>query len=503
MTFINAPQNELNKQKCFTANGAVGYETSGKKLLDLNFSVTSLRNALDQEIVDRFLNAYYENPMLAMKWLFYCRDCRQGIGERKLFRTVTAYLADTKPDIVKSALHLVSEYGRWDDLLCLLDTPVANEVKELIAKQYSIDIAHMIDGEQISLLAKWMPSQNTTSKETQRYAEIIRTYLGISQKQYRKMLSRMRKYLDVTERKMSAKEWSKINYEAVPSRANLIYSDAFLKHDEDRRTKYLEALSAGEAKINASTLFPDDIVNKYTTCWGGVEKFNATLEELWKALPTLTTDNTLVVRDGSGSMVGKPLDVSTAMAIYMAERSTGEFHNKFITFSRVPKWIDLYGMNTLREKIIKTYKERDCSNTDIEAVFELILRTAVDNKMSQEDMPKNIVIISDMQFDGQNFNFTEPLFEVIAQAYERHGHKLPRLVFWNVDEHHKNVIPIQQNELGVVLISGYSQNLIKMVMSGEADPYECLKKQLQSERYKPVEEALKNVIKETEHEHAE
>jgi hypothetical protein len=492
MAFINALKNELNDEKCLTTNGAVGYVTSGKKLLDLNFSVTSLRKQPEREIINKFMDAYYEDPVVAMRWLFYCRDCRYGIGERRLFRVVMTYLATLKPDMVRSVLHLISDYGRWDDLLCLLDTPVKDEVKALIATQLSIDIAHMNDGQSISLLPKWLPSEVASSNITKRYAATIRKYLGMTSKQYRQTLSRMRKYLDVVECKMSAKQWNEINYEAVPSRANLIYNNAFLRNDEERRRVYLSALSKGEAKINASVLFPDDIVHRYTEGWGNyVTKYDETLEGLWKALPTLTTENTLVVRDGSGSMYGKPMDVSTAMAIYMAERSTGEFHNQFITFGAKPKLISLDGMDTLREKLVKTYQETDCSNTNIEAVFDLILRTAVNSNMSQEDMPKNIVIISDMQFDGQAFNFTQPLFESIAKKYERYGYKIGRLIFWNVNEVYKNVVSIQQNELGVVLISGYSQNLVKMIMSGETDPYKCLVKALQDDRYKPVEEALK------------
>lgn len=492
MVFMNALKNELNDEKCLTTNGAVGYVTSGKRLLDLNFSVTSLRKQSEREIINKFMDAYYEDPVLAMRWLFYCRDCRYGIGERRLFRVAMTYLATLKPDMVRSVLHLISDYGRWDDLLCLLDTPVKDEVKALIATQLSIDIAYMNEGQPISLLPKWLPSEVASSNITKRYATIIRKYLGMTSKQYRQTLSRMRKYLDVVERKMSAKQWNEINYEAVPSRANLIYNNAFLRNDEERRRAYLGALSKGEAKINASVLFPDDIVHRYAEGWGThVKKYDETLEGLWKALPTLTTENTLVVRDGSGSMYGKPMDVSTAMAIYMAERSTGEFHNQFITFGAKPKLISLDGMDTLREKLVKTYQETDCSNTNIEAVFDLILRTAINSKMSQEDMPKNIVVISDLQFDGQAFNFTQPLFKAIAQEYSTYGYQLPRLIFWNVNEYYSNVVPIQQNKLGVVLMSGYSQNLVKMVMSGETDPYECLIKALQDDRYKPVEEALK------------
>ena len=321
----------------------------------------------------------------------------------------------------------------------------------------------------------------------------------MSPRQYRKTLSALRKYLNVVEVKMSAKQWNEINYNTVPSRANLIYNAAFLKNDEERRRAYLAALERGDknVKINANVLFPDDIVHKYGSggWYSRLKDYDATLEELWKALPTLSTDNTLVVRDGSGSMSGKPLDVSTALAIYMAERNTGEFHNQFITFSKVPKIIDLNGLNSLHDKLDKTYREDDCSNTDIEAVFKLILKTAVNHNMKQEDMPKNIVIVSDMHFDKHSFNCKDTLFGAIGKEYAAHGYVLPRLIFWNVNGNcSSNVIPVQQNEQGVVLMSGYSQNLIKMVMSNKTDPYECLIEQLNSERYKVIEDLVKDLL---------
>ena len=497
MGFMTQLKNEMNTEKCLTTNGAVGYVTSGKKLLDINFAVTSLRNQNEQAIINKFMDAYYEDPVMAMKWLFYCRDARQGIGERRLFRVAMKYLSTLKPELVRSVLKLVAEYGRWDDVLCLLDTPVKRYAEAVISNQLSEDIANMNNGKSVSLLGKWMPSENASSKTTKKYATMLRNAMKLTSKQYRQTLSRLRSHIGVVERQMSAKQWSEINYEAVPSRANLIYNGAFLRNDEERRRAYLGALSKGEAKINASVAFPDDIVHKYGNggCWSSsVKMLDETLEGMWKALPTLTTENTLVVRDGSGSMMGKPMDVSTALAIYMSERSTGEFHNKFITFSSRPKLVDLNGMSTLREKLLRTYQETECSNTNIHAVFELILRTAVNSKMSQEDMPKNIVIVSDMQFDGRAFNFNQSLFESIAADYAQCGYALPRLIFWNVNEYHSNVVPIQQNELGVVLISGYSQNLIKMVMSGETDPYQCLVKQLNDKRYDAVEEIVKAVV---------
>ena len=482
-----------------TENGALGFASSGSKLLDINFKVTSFRNKSNREIEEAFAKAFYEDKLLALKWLMYARDREQGIGERRLFRVCLKWLAVEQPEIAKAVFSMAPFYGRMDDMWCLLETRLGNDVIEYIRKQLLADKTNMGEGKPVSLLAKWMPSLNASSIKTKMYAEMIRAGLDITDRQYRKTLSALRKYINVVEIKMSAKKWGEIDYNTVPSKANLIYKDAFLRNDEERRRAYLAALERGDkgVKINAGVLFPDDIVNKYSTgYWGcNVKSYDSTLEELWKALPTLSSDNTLVVRDGSGSMYGKPLDVSTALAIYMAERNQGEFHNQFITFSRVPKIINLNGLDTLHDKLAKTYLEDDCSNTDIEAVFRLILNTAVRNNMTQQDMPKNIVIVSDMCFDGSRFNCKDKLFGTISKEYAAHGFILPRLIFWNVDGNTSgNVIPVQQNAMGVVLMSGYSQNLIKMVMSNQTDPYKCLIEQLNSERYQKVEECVKEVL---------
>ena len=362
----------------------------------------------------------------------------------------------------------------------------------------------------ISLLAKWMKSENASSKETKRYAKIIREGLGMTSREYRKTLSEMRKYIDIVERKMSAKQWNEINYEAVPSRANLIYNNAFLRNDEERRREYLGKLEKGEAKINASTLFPHDIVHKYMSSnswWSGdrVKSLDTTLEGLWKALPNTVKgcDNTIVVADGSGSMtvnVGgntsvTALDVANALAIYFAERSSGEFKDKYITFSHTPQLVDFSNAKTLREKIQIALRHNEVADTNIEATFDLILKTAVNNHMSQEDMPKNILIISDMEFN-QATSYREPnetLFATIAKKYAVHGYQLPKLVFWNVNSR-TGTIPVKENDCGVALVSGFSVNVVNMVMSNKLDPYECLLDVLNTERYQPIEEAVRDII---------
>lgn len=519
MAFMNAIRNELNNETKLTENGAVGFRTTGKKLLDLNFSVASLRGASEQTIINKFMDAYWEDPVVAIKWLFYTRDCREGLGERRLFRIVLKHLAQEKPEVIKAVFSFAPIYGRYDDLWCLLDTELKQGVIFAVKAQLGEDVTNMRNNKSISLLCKWLPSENASSKETKRYAGIIRKGLDMTSRNYRKMLSEMRKYIEVVECKMSAKQWNEIDYETVPSRANLIYNNAFLRNDEERRRAYLGALEKGEAKINAGTLFPHDIVHKYMSggwysCLNG---YDAALEGMWKALPDTVrgNGNTLVVADGSGSMtcnVGgnthvTALDVANALAIYFAERASGEFKNKYITFSERPQFVDFSNAKSLHDKIGIALRYNECANTNIEAVFDLILQTAVNNHMAQEDIPTNILIVSDMEFDscattnsvsgsGWYSRYERPtatLFGTIAKKYAMYGYKLPRLIFWNVNSR-TGTIPVKENDLGVALVSGFSVNIVNMVMSNKLDPYECLLDALNVERYQPIADALRDVI---------
>ncbi|MBQ0143239.1 MAG: DUF2828 family protein [Prevotellaceae bacterium] len=495
-----------------TENGAIGYRTSGKELLDLNFAVASLRHMSDNDIADKFMRAFYENKLLAMKWLFFARDVREGLGERRFFRVVLDRLAVTNTEIVKAVISLIPEYGRFDDMWCLLDNDkLADIVGEFVYNQLHQDWRNMKNNQPISLLAKWMPSINASSIKTKEYAKKFCKMFNTKEATYRKTLSALRKYLDVVEIKMSAKNWSEINYETVPSRANLIYKDAFLRNDTERREEYLNKLANGEAKINSAVLYPHDIVHKYINNYGfwdsEVKSYDSAVEALWKALPDIVNgcDNTIVVADGSGSMncsVGNTkitaLEVANALAIYFAEHSSGEFKDKYITFSSRPQFVDFSNCNSLHDKLAVALQHNECSNTNVEAVFDLILSTAVNNHMSQNDIPKNILIISDMEFDGcakSNSSWDRPnarLFEEINSKYVDAGYKMPRLVFWNVNSR-TGTIPVKENDLGVALVSGFSVNVVKMVMSGKLDPYECLLETLNTERYKPIEEALKNI----------
>lgn len=502
-----------------TENGALGYNTTNKPLLDMNFKISSYRNREVHEIVNDFREAYYTDPVLAMQWLFYVRDCREGVGERRLFRAIMKWIAIREPLVAIKVIPFIPTYGRFDDLLELIDEvnpTVREEALSFIKEQLAEDINNCLDNKPISLLAKWLPSANASSKETKAKAGIIRKYLGISEKKYRKTLTSLRKYSNVVEVKMSAKEWDKIDYEAVPSKANLVYNSAFLRNDEVRRREYLEQVASGEKQIHSSVLFPHEIVNKYRRN----STVDDTLEALWKALPDLVegNSNTIVVADGSGSMTTpvdsssgtRALDVANALSIYFSERASGQFKDKYITFSERPKFVDLSQANSLRGKIGVANRHNEVANTNIEAVFDLILDTAIEYDMPQSELPQNILIISDMEFDicarcGKPFRTvfdqerylvekpSKKLFEVISERYREAGYKMPRLVFWNVASR-TNTIPLKENELGVALVSGFSTNLVKMVMSDKTDPYECLLETLNSPRYLPIKQAVQDLF---------
>lgn len=497
---FNLVEKELKKREniSITENGAVGYKSSNSALLDLNYAVSSLRNSDEEEITLLFDNAFYEDKKYALKWLFFARDILEGLGERRLFRICFKRLADLDINLFLKNLRYIPEYGRWDDLISLIGISEINDenIIDIIKKQLDSDLIGMNNNQPISLLGKWLPSENASSKNTKALAKRVRKLLNMTPRRYRLLLSKLRKYLKVTEVYACANQWGDINYENVPSLANLKYKNAFLKHDEKRRLKYLESVENGSKKINMKVATPVDVVSKYCINWMGVAEYDQTLELAWDNLKDLTLSETLVVADGSGSMmmpVGgntKAIDVANALAIYTSEHNLGVYKDKYITFSANPQFVDLSRANNLRKKLKIAFKHNEIANTNIEAVFDLILGVAVENNIQKEHMIKNILIISDMEFDfAQGYNrqkLTKSLFDEIKERYAQSDYDLPRLIFWNVNSRTKT-IPLRENKLGVTLVSGFSQNVLKMVMSNKYDPYEVLIETLDSERYNPIQ----------------
>lgn len=497
---FNLVEKELKERENFsiTENGAIGYKSTNSALVDLNYKISSFRNSSEEEIIEAFEKAFNEDREYTIKWLFFARDIREGLGERRLFRVCYKALFNLNKNAFFKNLKFISEYGRWDDLVSLLNINRFSDevIIEIIKLQLQEDLSNLKKGEPISLLAKWLPSENASSIETKKSAKIIRRYLGMSSKEYRLILSKLRKHLKIIERFMCKKQWKKIDYETVPSMANLKYKEAFLRNDRIRRKDYLTSVSEGKKSINMKVATPVDVVARYTKdFWRKIEDYDETLEVAWKNLKDIEIKDTLVVADGSGSMtipVNKgsttALDVANALAIYTSEHNSGVYKNKYITFSRTPKFVDFSDKVSLFDKINLAFKHNEVANTNIKAVFDLILNIAIENKIPQDEMIKNILIISDMEFDraqGSRGPLQKTLFYNIERKYKEAGYKLPKLAFWNVCSR-TETIPVKENDLGVCLISGYSQNVLQMVMSEKYDPYEVLIEMLDKERYEKI-----------------
>ena len=517
--FTTAIEDTVKNENQLTENGAVGYKTAGSALVDFCFKVSSYRNLDIVEIINDFSKVYMEDPLLAVKMMFMAGDIRGGMGERRLFNTCLQWLAVNHPDVAKAVIPLVAEYNRWDAVVNLYDGSLGGFVSDFLKKQLDKDYADFQQGKSISLLAKWMPSVNTSSKTKCALARKLAKTFKMTERQYRKTLSALRNHLNVVETKMSAGDWSEIDYNAVPSKANLLYRNAFLAHDGERRQQFLDDLEAGknDVKINSGASFPYDIIHKYTDGGGwysSVGKYDATLEEMWKALPNYVGENgsdTICMVDGSGSMgsrIGNTQvtahDVARSLGIYFAERMQGAFHNKYISFGANPHLVDFGKCQSLRDKIAVCVQNDDCSNTNIEKAFMLILTTATKHGLKQNEIPKNILIISDMEFDGaceypvydeNSFNaYQKTLFDHISEKYAQAGYKMPRLSFWNVNSR-TNTIPVKENENGVALVSGFSPTIASMVFSSKFDPREIVVEKLSDKRYDAVEQAFKSVVK--------
>ena len=482
---LNFLKNEANKTE--TLNGATTYISSGKYCLDLFASIGASRNSNEKEIVKRFHRAFCEDKNLAMKILFYARDIRGGLGERKVFRTIIRNLPRTSRSALVKNIQYIPEYGRYDDLLEIMDTSCKKEVVAFIKEQLQKDIAN-IESDNVSLLAKWLPSINATNIQTVKLGKRLAQCLNMSEKEYRQTLSKLRAKIKIIENNLRTKDYS-FDYSKQPSKAMFKYKNAFIRNDKERYEDFLNKVRAGVAKMNTGTLYPYDVVRPIIHGGELSDEEKKSLDVTWNALPNYTKDeNALVVVDGSGSMYWGgnpwPAEVAQSLAIYFAERNTGAFKNHFITFSENPRLVEIKG-DDIYNKVRFCIGFNECANTNIQKVFELVLRTASKNKLSQKDMPETIYIISDMEFDTCTENAELTNFEYVKRKFNEKGYKLPRLVFWNVNSWQQQV-PVKENEQGVVLVSGCTPKIFEMVMDGETSPYKFMLDTINTERYEKI-----------------
>lgn len=481
-------KNEANRT--YTENDAATHVTTGSHCLDLFATIGALRSSQEQEIISRFTQAFTEDPDLAMKTLFFARDVRGGLGERKVFRVCLNWLARNAPASARKNIPYVAEFGRWDDLLSLMGTPCEGDALMCIKKQLETDLNAIDMGDDVSLLAKWLPSVNASNADTVRTAKWIARFLGMDDATYRKTLVKLRQRIRILENSLRTKDYT-FDYSKQPSKAMFKYRNAFHRNDAERYGTFLEQVSKGEAKLNAGTLLPYELVEPYLD-WGWKtsmrsisDEEKATLNATWASLPSFGNDeNALAVIDTSGSMYsGKPMPAAVALSlgIYFAQHNTGVFKNHFIEFSSRPQLLEIKG-DTFADQLRYLASFNEVADTNLEAVFDLILKAAVRNKVPQEQLPATLYLISDMEFNYCVQNAGTTNFENAKAKFAAHGYQLPKIVFWNVQSRNTQQ-PVTMNEQGVALVSGCSPRIFSMVTSGNLSPVTYMLEVLGAERY--------------------
>lgn len=490
-SFLDNLLNESNLT--LTENGAVTHKSTLSCCVDLFASIGSLRYQDPTDAVMLFERAYIENKDIAMKILFFARDIRGGMGERDTFRAILRFLAFNYSESVVKNIEYVPEFGRYDDLLCLLSTPIECEVLSFIKGQFERDLDALKQNKPVSLLGKWLPSINTSDDYTRRDARVIAKALGLTWGEYRKSLSALRKSINILENKLRTMDYS-FDYSTLPALASFKHRQAFIRNDNERYTAYLKEVENGTKKMNTATVEPYQVVGDIADNYWNMRELakiqkeeRIALNTTWNNLPDYTCGrNALVVVDGSGSMYNqvrgtKPIDVALSLGIYFAERNKGQFKDHFITFSESPRLVKIKG-DDIVDKVAYCRTFNEIANTNIEKVFKLILYTAIKYNTPQSELPETIYIISDMQFDRCTTNSNETNFTNAEKLFNEHGYKLPTLVFWNVNAS-KNNVPVTANTQGAVLVSGFSPRLFSMVVSGEIDPYKFMINAINTERY--------------------
>lgn len=488
--FVNAVSYEadFNGVKTKTENGADARISTGSKTLDLFGTIGALRSRSEEDIVNKFKDSWNENPLLTLKMAFYARNIRGGLGERDTARICFRWVANNYPETMIKNFENIILFGRADDLYAFVGTPVEKDVWAFIKATLYKDIEAMGSKKSISLMAKWLKSVNTSSKESRELGTMTAYNLGLSDREYRKLLSKMRSYMGVLEVAMTNGDWKQVEYSAIPSKAMTKYRKAFMRHDAERFNKFLTRVEKGEVKINSTTLYPYDLVRNYIERYGQSSAADRVVEAQWKALPNYIEgeNNVLVMADVSGSMFcdnNRPISASIGLALYFAERNYGDFHGLYMTFTDNPNFIKIQENQTLYTKVKMVERTGVGYSTNLERAFMKVLNTCVSNHIPAKDMPKAIVVISDMEinkyFSGYGLDFVTEM----ALRFKKAGYEMPKLIMWNV-EARNDTFHASKNNPYVQFASGSSTSTFKSILESIGmNAYEAMIKTLSNSMY--------------------
>ncbi len=469
-----------------TENGAMTFHSSMSACLDLFAAIGGLRNASDAEIMKRFQRAWAENRDDAIRILLYARDVRGGLGERRIFRTILEALAAAEPGSIRKNLHHIPEYGRYDDLFLLLDTPVREDMLRLLREQLTLDQQALASEDApVSLLGKWMPSANASSRTTRQLGREMARHLHMTDAAYRRLLTALRARISIIENNLREKRYT-FDYQQVPSQALYKYRNAFWRNDEDRYSAYLKGVQSGDLRMHTQTLMPYQVIRPLLGHNAPSAQERLSAQTAWEAMPDYTREgNALAVVDGSGSMYTgqspEPINVALSLGLYFAQHNQGAFGNCFLTFSENPKLVEIKGTD-LYEQVRYAASHNEVANTNIQKTFEVLLEAAITKGAKQNELPDTLYIISDMEFDVCTQDASLTNFQYAKALYAQHGYQLPKLVYWNVASRAQQM-PVTMNEVGTALVSGCNPRLFEMILQDNLNPYMIMRQVLDAERY--------------------
>lgn len=459
-TFANAAKKTVTTLR--TNNGMKTNDTSLSACVDLFFMIGASRG---KDITATFERAYQEDRTTALRIVAWARDARGGAGERQTFRNLLQFIEVNHPNELPMMINVGPAFGRWDDIL---------ELKTVTGKKLAFDLVkeHLLV-RQDGLCAKWMPRKGDI-------ALALRNHLGLTPKGYRKTLVALTK---VVETAMCSGDWDNINFGHVPSVAAARYQKAFGRHAPEAYGAYKSALETGEAKINASAVYPYNVIQSI--------KFGdtAVAKAQWDALPNYIGDAmVLPMCDVSGSMGSKVggnenltcLDVCISLGLYLADKNTGPFKDCFLTFSNISK------IEVLRGDILSKYNQLSRAqwdmSTNLHGAFEEVLRVAKQNHVAEADMPEYILVMSDMEFNNC-VRHDDSAIEMIRRKYAESNYKLPNIIFWNLNARSGNS-PVTINDSGTALVSGFSPAIMTAVLKAEnVTPIDIMLTAVNSGRY--------------------
>ena len=481
----------------YTENGAVALKSTLNAIYDLFALGGAYRTRSDDDCIYLFKKAFEADNTLALKCLFYLRDIRGGQGERRFFRVCFNWLTKNYPELAFRNLDNIPEYGRWDDLYCVKGTEIENDALDLIACQLKRDMNSLkiSNKEGVSLLAKWLKSENAASLETKRLAKWTREYLGWGHAKYRKTLSALRERIKIVETLMSQNRWDEIEFDKIPSRAGMRYRNLFA-HKDITAARYAEFMSNKETKVNAATLYPYDIVEKVVPHCGyyglnidDIER--AAINKYWEnQIDYFNGANSkmLCVVDTSGSMHGRPINIAISLGMYCAERLQGAFHGYYISFASKPQLIKVDGVDFC-DKVERIYRTNLCDDTNLTAVFDLLYDKVISKQAKVEDLPEKIVVISDMEINcGSCWRYGNSMDTEMGKMRKKWaaaGLKMPQLVYWNCNARQDTILEDSKTE-GVTFVSGSSPIIFKSVLTGKTS-IDLMLDILNSKRYTKVE----------------